>query len=336
MNLQILTGDWIEQLRTLPDQSVQCCVTSPPYWGLRDYGVAGQLGLEKTPGEYVEKLVYGFREVQRVLRDDGTLWLNLGDCYATGGGRVGEAPGGGKQGEAWRIRGLITTPNRMPLPGLKSKDLVGIPWRVAFALQADGWYLRSDIIWSKKNPMPESVEDRPTKSHEYIFLLSKQEKYFYDFESIKEPVTASVKANGPNSRMMLERANGKEHIKPNESCSAISKPGNKARDFEGRLNHKAGGIPWEGGKRNKRTVWEVNTTCYKEAHFATFPTDLIKPCIMAGCPVGGTILDPFFGSGTTGQVALELGRKCIGIELNPKYVELAKQRCNVTPGLQLA
>lgn len=374
--VKILIGDWIEQLKTLPDQSVHCCVTSPPYWGLRDYGTVGQLGLEKTPEEYVAKLVEGFREVWRVLRDDGTLWLNLGDCYATGGGRVGECPGGGKQGEAWRLRGMMTTPNRMPINGLKPKDLVGMPWRVAFALQADGWYLRSDIIWAKANPMPESVTDRPTKSHEYIFLLTKKEKYFYDAESIKEPVNGGAharKANGANSQMVKSRAAGREDSKPNPSRGNI--PGNvrhaKAAQayFNGdfRQRTKAGllayaekvrnGVtpkraePGSGIKanksfhaaggdlvftRNKRTVWNVATAPFKEAHFATFPPELIRPCVRAGCPVGGTVLDPFGGSGTSGLVALEEGRNAILIELNPAYAEMAARRTNITPGLALA
>lgn len=319
MSLTILTGDWIEQLRMLPDQSVHMCCTSPPYWSLRDYGVAGQLGLEKTPEEYVAKLVAGFREVRRVLRDDGTIWVNLGDCYATGGGRVGDAPGGGKQGEAWRIRGLMTTPNRMPLPGLKSKDLVGIPWRVAFALQTDGWYLRSDIIWSKPNPMPESVTDRPTKSHEYIFLLSKNEQYWYEGDAIREPYS--------------ENSIGRYNYSLDSTAPTSRQPQNSD---VGRRKREAGIREPNPHGRNKRTVWTVNTAIYREAHFATFPPDLIKPCILAGCPVGGTVLDPFLGSGTTGQVALELGRSCTGIELNPEYVKLAEQRCNVTPGLQFA
>lgn len=335
MNLQILTGDWIVQLRSLPDQSINCCVTSPPYWGLRDYGVPGQLGLEKTPEEYVSKVVTGFREVGRVLRDAGTLWVNLGDCYAAAGYSNNKNTGGANREEGGKQK-------HTTLSGLKPKDMVGIPWRVAFALQADGWYLRSDIIWHKINPMPESVTDRPTKAHEYIFLLSKKERYFYDAEAIKEPVNGGAharKANGVNSRMVLERAAGKEHSKPNPSRSHI--PGVTPKSAAAGSGIKANEsfhaavcdlVP----DRNKRTVWSVALAPYGEAHFATFPPDLIKPCILAGCPVGGTVLDPFFGSGTTGQVALELGRNCIGIELNPKYVELARQRCNITPGLQLA
>lgn len=298
--VKILAGDWVEQLRTLEDGSVHCCVTSPPYWGLRDYGVAGQLGLEKTPEEYVAKLVEGFREVRRVLRDDGSIWVNLGDSYTSGG-----------RGEQSRIRSWRP---EMPF-ALKPKDLVGIPWRVAFALQADGWYLRSDIIWHKPNPMPESVTDRPTKSHEYIFLLSKRQSYYYDAEAIKEPSLNGGKVVSLGDKSFSAgQANGR-NVEPS---------GNGLSDTYTVLND-----------RNKRTVWTVATSPYKEAHFATFPPDLIEPCILAGCLVGGTVLDPFFGSGTTGRVALELGRNCIGIELNPDYVKLAEQRTNVTPGLPM-
>lgn len=332
----MLLGDWIEQLRTLPDKSVHCCVTSPPYWGLRDYGKPGQLGLEKTPEEFVAKVVEGFHEVRRVLRDDGTCWVNLGDSYARNGGERG----GGSR-ELLHLEGkqkrMLSVPDNTY--GLKPKDLVGIPWRVAFALQADGWYLRADIIWHKPNPMPESVTDRPTKAHEYIFLLSKQERYYYDCEAVKEEVSggahARLKANGANSRMILERAAGKERSKPNPSRSNIRKlarPGigvknNTSFDEAMRVMPKM---------RNRRTVWTVATAAYKEAHFATFPPKLIKPCILAGCPSGGTVLDPFFGSGTTGQVSLELGRSCIGIDLSDEYLELAMDRTNVTPSLPLA
>lgn len=336
----MLQGDWIEQLKTLPDQSAQCCVTSPPYWGLRDYGVEGQLGLEKTPQEYVDKLVTGFREVWRVLRDDGTLWLNLGDCYATGAGRVGDCPGGGKQGDRWRgsnhtnnkgnrgsagVVGPIQQPNRMPLPGLKPKDLVGIPWRVAFSLQADGWYLRSDIIWSKPNPMPESVTDRPTKSHEYIFLLSKCANYFYDSEAVKEPCNSGAS----DIKKMIEK---KPRIDAKHfHCDAGVLASANHRTNIG--NKRGVGNP---SGRNKRTVWTEGTSVFNGAHFATFPPSVIKPCILAGSAVGQTIVDPFAGSGTTGQVALELGRKAILIELNPDYIDLIRQRTSITPGLALA
>ncbi len=313
--ITILQGDWIDQMHTLPDASVHCCVTSPPYWGLRDYGVSGQLGLEKTPEEYVSKLVSGFREVKRLLRDDGTLWLNLGDSYNANGRDGHGTRQGFKQGTN-RASANGYDKNRPTAPDLKRKDLVGIPWRVAFALQADGWFLRSDIIWHKPNPMPESVTDRPTKAHEYIFLMSKSQRYFYDAEAIKEELQQSSIARAEYSfdasreRMNKSRINGSDYMKAEQL------------------------VP-KSGLRNKRTVWTVATSPYSGAHFATFPPDLIKPCIFAGCPVGGTVLDPFGGSGTTGKVAIEHGRKSILIELNPDYVELIKNRTNVTPGFNL-
>lgn len=322
--IKILQGDCLERLRELPDESIQCCVTSPPYWGLRDYGVEDQLGLEKTPEEYVAKMVEVFREVRRVLRDDGTLWLNLGDSYAGGGNYRGVNPDtlSEKQGSNRASHGLNQKCGIVDLPpGLKPKDLVGIPWRVAFALQADGWYLRSDIIWHKPNPMPESVTDRPTKSHEYIFLMSKSARYYYDAKSIMESA-----------------AYGEQHANKATSWGTNRKHPNKANvaDYaftgDNHTCHKS-----ENGEfqRNKRTVWTVATSPYSEAHFATFPPDLIKPCILAGTKPGDTVLDPFGGSGTTGQVALELGRKAVLIELNPEYIKLIEQRTNVTPGLCL-
>ncbi len=274
---QILTGDVRETLATLEPQSVQTCVTSPPYWGLRDYGHAGQIGLEATPEAYVAHLVDVFRLVRTALKDDGTLWLNLGDSYATGAGGVGECPGGGKQGENWKLRGKMTPPNRLKLPGLKPKDLVGIPWRVAFALQADGWYLRSDIIWSKPNPMPESVTDRPTKAHEYIFLLSKQATYYYDAEAIGEPIQAESIAR-------FASANDGEADRTKHQVLG----GTYARPVKEILAGQRGNTT-----RNKRSMWHVATQPYPEAHFATFPEALIEPCILAGtsekgqCPACG-------------------------------------------------
>lgn len=329
--VKILAGDCLDQLRTLPDESVQCCVTSPPYWGLRDYGHEGQIGLEKTPAEYVAKMVSVFREVLRLLRNDGTLWLNLGDSYATGAGAVGDCPGGGKQGEAWKGHrgsrggsakqphtgaaiGPMVQPNRMPIAGLKPKDLVGVPWMVAFALRADGWYLRSDIIWAKPNPMPESVTDRPTKAHEYMFLLAKSQRYYYDADAIAERKAFSTVSD--------DRTNANGH--------------RRFRDYPGAQTNGGTNLGGAEGDRNKRTVWTVATAPYPEAHFATYPPDLIKPCILAGSKPGDTILDPFGGSGTTGMVALELGRKAILIELNPAYIPLIEQRTNVTPGFSFA
>jgi DNA modification methylase len=312
VSVQVLTGDCRETLKTLPEGSVHCCVTSPPYFGLRDYGHDGQIGLEQTPTEFVEQLVSVFREVKRVLRDDGTLWLNLGDSYAGGGGHSPNAPSSktsksGKYGKALKEGGI------RPSGAIKQKDLIGVPWRVAFALQADGWYLRQDIIWHKPNPMPESVTDRCTKAHEYIFLLSKSARYFYDSKSIQEdakPESAdrySYEFGGGKNKALLE--SGQVHTRP------IGE-----REFD--------------GKRNRRSVWTVNTKPYRGAHFATFPPDLIRPCIIAGCPSGGTVLDPFGGSGTTGQVAMEEGRKAILCELNPEYVKLIDNRLGeVTPSL---
>jgi DNA modification methylase len=310
----------------LADETVQVCVTSPPYWGLRDYklGAAG-IGLEKTPEEYVSNIVQVFREVRRVLRDDGTIWVNLGDSYS-GGGRgnydvVSENKGNGAS------RGL----GRPTVPGLKPKDLVGIPWRVAFALQADGWYLRSDIIWHKPNPMPESVRDRPTKSHEYLFLLSKQPRYYYDAEAIAEPASpnthmrisqdlanqvGSFRANGGN------KTNGPMRAVVKGSTRKLAEAGSGIaanRDFESALAMKV-------ENRNRRDVWTVPTQPYRGAHFATYPEKLVEPCILAGSKAGDVVLDPFCGSGTTGAVAVKHGRDFIGIDMSAEYLELARRR----------
>ena len=347
----IIHGDALEVLRGMPDESVNCCVTSPPYWGLRDYGVPGQLGLERTPEEYTAKMVEIFREVRRVLRNDGTLWLNLGDCYATGGGAVGRCPGGGDQGDRFLRMGHINTqPNRMPLPGLKHKDLVGIPWRIAFSLQADGWWLRQDIVWSKDNPMPESVRDRFCKSHEYIFLLSKSDRYYFDLESILEPCES-----GPSDlRKMVEsqeRIGGKHKIldDPLLKASAATnigrkrsvggRSGNIERKYGEAVNrdgsHLGRSVPWEGLVRTPRSVWKINTEPCREAHFAVMPKRLVERCILAACPPVGTVLDPFMGSGTTAVVARKLNRNYIGIELNPKYIDIANRRIEREVGLLL-
>jgi DNA modification methylase len=291
----------LDKLKTLESESVQCCVTSPPYWGLRDYGVSGQLGLEKTPEEYVAKMVAVFREVKRVLRNDGTLWLNLGDSYSGGGRGFGY---GGKQDTN---KGCDGMPKSIIADGLKSKDLVGIPWRVAFALQADGWYLRQDIIWSKPNPMPESVTDRCTKSHEYIFLLTKSARYYYDNEAIKEEAAF----DGRQDTIMKGSEKYAAEIVPNTSPQSVA-----VRGHERWPSKDENGLQL----RNKRSVWTVATQPYKEAHFATFPQEIPRTCILAGSKEGDTILDPFCGSGTTGEVALKLNRNFIGIELNEKYV----------------
>jgi len=326
--IDIHTGDCLEILKTLPAESVNCCVTSPPYWGLRDYGNDGQLGLEKTPEEYVANMVDVFREVRRVLRGDGTCWLNLGDSYA--GSLKGKGCSSFTEKQTSNA-GSFTEP--MPIPkGLKPKDLCGIPWRVAFALQAEGWWLRQDIIWHKPNPMPESVTDRCTKSHEYIFLLSKSAKYYYDADAIREQGSDETVP-----RLLRGVSDSHKNINgaPGQTPHSMNKPrknytsdmGGGGTSFVGHSGHyKADGTLISDGMRNKRSVWTVTTQPYKGAHFATFPPALIRPCILAGCPVTGTVLDPFGGSGTTGEVAEEEGRNSILIELNPEYVKLAKKR----------
>lgn len=299
---QILQGDCLEVLRTLPDCSVDCCVTSPPYFGLRDYGVDGQIGLEETPGQYIQKLVDVFREVRRVLKDDGTFWLNIGDSYA------GNSSG-----------------------GIKSKDLIGIPWMLAFALRSDGWYLRQDIIWHKPNPMPESVRDRCTKSHEYVFLLSKQPHYYFDHEAIQEDAsTLEHRPAGVVREREFEYAS-KRNLHPEayapKAPKAIRFGGSKYGDNKNTKFAIYSGNEWTPSqKRNKRDVWTIPAQPTKEAHFATFPEALVEPCILAGSRAGGVVLDPFFGSGTTGRVAIKNGRGYIGIELNPEYIEIAKKR----------
>ena len=295
-------------MKTLPDQSVNCCVTSPPYFGLRDYGHDGQIGLEETPEAFVQKMVEVFSEVKRVLRDDGTLWLNLGDSYVSKPtGSLGNFTGSqhGFGGGHSHQKAALQRPDKSGF-GIPEKNLIGIPWRVAFALQADGWYLRQDIIWHKPNPMPESVTDRCTKAHEYIFLLSKSARYFIDPDGMKEP----AKEYKPQ-----ERGPG------NWGVDAIGIPGEHKN--RGRTSGPVGnGSPF----RNRRSVWTVNTQPYNGAHFATFPPNLIRPCILAGCPTGGTVLDPFGGSGTTAAVAMEEGRGAILCELNPEYIPLINKR----------
>jgi DNA modification methylase len=301
----IICGDALTVLKTLPDCSVQCCVTSPPYWGLRDYGVAGQLGLEVTPEEYVSKMVAIFSEVKRVLMDNGTLWLNLGDSYYNFRGYTDYATKQSCASNEAHIMGTACGKRNAKQENLKGKDLVGIPWMTAFALRTDGWYLRSDIIWHKPNPMPESVTDRCTKSHEYIFLLAKSQKYYYDAEAIKEP----------NTTGSIERF---------ESGAPRKRTDNRPGTPYTFQQDDIGKSPLNG--RNRRSVWTIPTKSYPESHFATFPPDLIKPCILAGCPEGGIVLDPFMGSGTTALVAKNLNRKYLGIELNQKYIALAEKR----------
>lgn len=395
MNIDILQGDCIETLQKLDDKSINTCITSPPYWGLRDYGESDQLGLEDTPEEFVENLVKVFREVKRVLRDDGTVWLNLGDSYSSGGRTTTTNQ---------TLRGDknygVTRPK--PSKGIKPKDLIGIPWRVALALQQDGWYLRQDIIWHKPNPMPESVKDRCTKAHEYIFLLSKNPKYYFDNESIKEDCVTKPTKKNPNKN------HGKYKTQENESAHRQGIHGKrgdklikertklpKQKDLVKFLRSKTSAkllanntdIPltkiehWfradEAGfaypsiedwkkirdyiddwsddffsidkslthyelktdaviqknKKNKRSVWTVSTKSFKGAHFATFPMDLIEPCVLAGCPEGGTVLDPFGGSGTTGIVAVNHNRNATLCELNKEYIEIAKKRIEDQVGM---
>ena len=320
----ILTGDCRTILRSCPAASVNCCVTSPPYWGLRDYGCEGQLGLQQTPDEYVGDLVGVLREARRVLRDDATLWLNLGDSYQNA---KGQAHGVDPKQPARRY-GL--RPQDVSVAGLKPKDLVGIPWRVAFALQADGWYLRQDLIWHKPNPMPESVTDRWTKAHEYIFLLSKSAKYYYDADAIAEPIIKGAAGSefraGKTAEHQLGRASAKPRASGNKTHKAVT-------EYEGSDSEehriKAGLLKIAETaceSRNKRSVWTVAPKPFKEAHFATFPPALIEPCILAGCPPSGIVLDPFGGAGTTGLVASRHGRRSLLIELNPTYAEMARRR----------
>jgi DNA modification methylase len=333
----VLNSPW-----PLKDESVDCCVTSPPYWGLRDYGVAGQLGLEKSPYEYVDRIVEVFNEVWRVMKPSGTLWLNLGDSYN------GSGKGGNPEGSKWsgfvgnKEREKSAKQKRTDVAGLKSKDLVGIPWMVAFALRNSGWYLRSDIIWAKKNCMPESVTDRPTRSHEYIFLLSKSAKYFYDHEAIKEPALYDVDGTGTAARKARQKTDNKSM--PVGRMAGIRPAGFKdAEKMNGKHSDKQRGHSrrhngfndrWDKmtheeqctGMRNKRDVWTVSPAQFPEAHFATFPEQLITPCVLAGCPKDGIVLDPFMGAGTTALVAKSHNRNYIGLELNPEYIKIAENR----------
>lgn len=301
MSWRILTGDAREMLEALEPGSVQCCVTSPPYWGLRDYGHAGQLGQEATPADYVARLVGVFGVLRRVLADSGTLWLNLGDCYASDGSRSPQ--GGSEFKDRTRGKEAICRSARVAGAGLRHKNLVGIPWRVAFAMQDAGWYLRSDIVWSKPNPMPESVADRPTRSHEYVFLLTKGPRYYYDKAAIAQPYHPDT-------------------IKRGRSIRQVAADGSKVYRFNGEALDPAS----VKRGRNARSVWHLATQPYRGAHFATFPEKLVEPCILAGSRAGDCVLDPFAGSGTTGAVAVRLGRSFVGCELNPDYVELARTR----------
>jgi DNA modification methylase len=322
----------------LADQSVHCVITSPPYWGLRDFGCKGQLGLEKSPEEYVARMVMVFREVRRVLRADGTLWLNLGDSYTSGNRAHRRDP------EAKNLAALQTFDRLQTPAGLKPKDLCGIPWRVAFALQADGWYLRSDIIWEKGNGMPESVKDRPTHCHEYLFLLTKSPRYFYDYKAIMEPAGQDTHARYARGRSKTHKyadggpggqsiAKSFDHMAKRERAQRLAgvhpksaEPGRGIR-ANASFNHAVRDIV---DFRNKRSVWHVNSKGFRGAHFATFPAKLVEPCILAGCPVKGIVFDPFFGSGTVGVEALRLARRFIGSDLSKVYCRMAIDRIRLT------
>lgn len=343
-SLDVRVGDCREILRDLPADSVQCCVTSPPYWGLRDYGHAGQIGQETTSQQFVETMVEVFAEVRRVLKPDGVLWLNLGDTFNAYNGGAGPSSSI-SAGTQTRERPQLESGFGLRDKSLKPKDMIGIPWRVALALQADGWWLRSDIIWNKPNPMPESVNDRPTKAHEYIFLMAKSDRYYYDADAIKEPVTG-----GAHSRTAQKTPDGWDTSQGEGAHGAFHKngrekgkrpPGVTPKSCKPRSGVKANdsfqaALVGLVNSRNKRSVWTVPTAPCKEAHFATYPPDLIKPCILAGSKPGDIVLDPFGGSGTTGEVALELGRSAILIELNPNYAKIIGKRTTITPGLPLS
>jgi DNA modification methylase len=326
VSVRIITGDALDQLRLLPDESVHCCVTSPPYFGLRDYGIVGQIGLEPSPDEYVAAIVAVFREVRRVLRSDGTLWLNLGDSYAGSWGNQGRKQDRGTQrpingpmlqqfnsyperqpfraGNPDKNRGNSNRDGLGPVSGCKPKDLIGIPWLVAFALRVDGWWLRSDIIWAKTSPMPESVTDRPTNAHEHIFLLSKSRRYYYDADAVKEPDVAGHKSGNGYARVDTKNVG-----------------------FRLSYGERGSTEQWEPGNgRNMRNVWHLGPEPYADAHFATFITEIPRRAIIAGSPEGGTVLDCFGGAGTTGLVADRMGRNAVLIELNPEYSEMARRR----------
>lgn len=359
----IKNGDCRTVLKELSDESIQCVVTSPPYWGLRDYGHADQIGQEETSDAYVETMRQVFAEVWRVLKPDGTLWLNLGDSY---NGYMANQRGTGLEAERQQSRKYVEPGFGLREKTIKNKDLAGIPWRVALALREDGWYLRQDIIWHKPNPMPESVTDRCTKSHEYIFLMTKSPRYYYNQDAIKEPAKdSSVARLGQD----VENQEGSDRVpgKTNGKMKAVKFGGNKQcpdtrlqsgkewtpngrggknafrgqghfRDGQGPANREGRDMKDVGASimANKKSVWTVPTTGFDGAHFATFPPDLIKPCILAGTKPGDVVLDPFGGSGTTGMVALELGRRAVLVELNPDYAKLCDERCTTTRGLPLA
>ena len=348
----IICGKALTELSKLKTESVQTCVTSPPYYGLRDYQVEGQIGLEETPEEYIEKLVVVFREVKRVLKKDGTLWVNMGESYAGSGKGGATHPENAKHYKQGTNHGMIgdAAVTKVGYGNCKPKDMIGTPWMLAFALRADGWYLRQDIIWAKPNPMPESVKDRCTKSHEYIFLLSKSKKYYYDHESIKEDCVGDENAKTfrggayCNQSTFINSEGGKRKEKGNYKTPAgwdVDEGSHGTIHREGRTRYggkkytenpdvffrtKSGDAYKPTGKRNKRDVWTVATRGFKEAHFATFQPELIEPCILAGSRIGDVVIDPFSGSGTVGVVCEKYDREYIGIELNADYVEIQQRR----------
>ena len=320
----IINGNSLEVLKSLPDNSIDCCVTSPPYYALRDYGCDGQIGLEETPEKYIESLCDVFSEVRRVLTPQGTLWLNIGDSY-----------NGNKVGNTVVVKNKKVSESndfhKKLWGGAKPKDLIGIPWMLAFALRSQGWYLRQDIIWHKPNPMPESVTDRCTKSHEYIFLMSKSQKYYFDYEAIQEPCADQSRTNyacGNRTNGINKDRNDNDFGERSKNWKPRTKncqyDGQKPNSFH--LSRENGEPDKEYYVRNKRDVWSVNVKPCSEAHFATYPFELIKPCILAGCPENGIVLDPFMGSGTTAIVARSLNRNYLGVELNPEYIKIAHKR----------
>ncbi len=344
---EIRNEDCLTGLKSLPDNCIDCCVTSPPYFGLRDYGTSDQIGLEETPDLFISKLVDVFNEVRRVLKPEGTLWLNLGDSY-NGSGKAGNNPEYQKGHTAFgRLEAKERFGKPVKLDNLKPKDLIGIPWMAAFALRSAGWYLRQDIIWHKPNPMPESVTDRCTKSHEYIFLMSKSGKYYYDADAIKQPLSESTISrvsqdieNQKGSERVPGKTNGAMKAVVNKGLTFGGKKGREAVFIEGDPMYRNGSEQWgreyklsEDGMANKRSVWTVTTRPYTEAHFATFPERLIVDCIKAGCPENGIVLDPFMGAGTTALVARKLNRNYIGFELNPDYIKIANKRLADNLGL---
>lgn len=329
--MQIINSDALSALKSLPDKCCSMCVTSPPYYGLRDYGADGQIGLEDTPDRYIENLVQIFREVRRVLKDDGTLWVNIGDSYAASG--KGRNRDGVFNEKAMNLQSFGQKKSQIRRTieghGLKRKDLIGIPWLLAFSLRADGWYLRADIIWQKPNAMPESVKDRPTRAHEYIFLLSKNARYYYDAEAVKEPAVGFYNAT-PAGSLGTKKPNARRRGNSRTFRGGGAYTYNQAKNNSAIVEREShGNVPNETGKRNRRSVWTIATRPYKGAHFATFPEELVRPCILAGSRSGDIVLDPFAGSGTTGSVAAQEDRDFVGIEINPNYCEIIKQRLNI-------